>query len=60
MHKRRYIPDRYCEACGQLLVRRTLANGQPESHSVWLARHYCNRTCMGVGQHQRHQTKAPV
>ena len=39
-------PDRYCESCGSLLVRKP-----KESSRAWKMRKYCDKTCANAKKH---------
>lgn len=48
-------PERYCEYCGEQLVRRSLASGYEEGLSFFNERRFCNTQCS-----QKHRSLQPI
>lgn len=42
-------PERYCQICGKLLVRRISLSGREESITAFRTRKYCSVKCAGQG-----------
>lgn len=49
-------PERFCEACGSLMVRKKYANSM-EDMTHFLNRRYCGMSCMGKGYYKADPTR---
>jgi hypothetical protein len=53
-------PERHCEHCGEVLVRKMHANDKPESIQAFTARRFCGMTCRGHWQEEHGTLRRPI